>query len=168
MSETFGQEAVLRDILGRNEETIRAFDIKSEIAMLCFVLSVEAGHSFISFADLRTTRPLLALVLFVTFIAALVAYMSVLFPAQNPKLRLSESEGAQRDVARNAYFIPDPRGTTTDDIVRAVTRPDHAHHIAYEILKLSAIRNAKRRRFVSALCITLTFYALLLVVFCSS
>ena len=113
----------MRDILGRNEETIRAFDIKSEIAMLCFVLSVEAGHSFISFADLRTTRPLLALVLFVTFIAALVAYMSVLFPAQNPKLRLSESEGAQRDVARNAYFIPDPRGATTDDIVAPSPAP---------------------------------------------
>ena len=98
MSETFGQEAVLRDILGRNEETIRAFDIKSEIAMLCFVLSVEAGHSFISFADLRTTRPLLALVLFVTFIAALVAYMSVLFPAQIP------SSGYPRVKAHSATW----------------------------------------------------------------
>ena len=81
-----GLEHTLRDILGRSEETVRAFDIKSEIAMLCFVLSVEAGQAFINLSQLGTTRPYLSLVLLVTFIAALFAYMSVLFPAQNPKL----------------------------------------------------------------------------------
>ena len=80
-----GLEHTLRDILGRSEETVRAFDIKSEIAMLCFVLSVEAGQAFINLSQLGTTRPYLSLVLLVTFIAALFAYMSVLFPAQNPQ-----------------------------------------------------------------------------------
>ena len=161
-----GLEHTLRDILGRSEETVRAFDIKSEIAMLCFVLSVEAGQAFINLSQLGTTRPYLSLVLLVTFIAALFAYMSVLFPAQNPKL-LKET-GRQSGDEQNAYFIMDPEGMLPEDIVRSVTRADHAQDIAYEILKLSAIRNAKRSRFIGALWLTFAFYALLLIAACSS
>jgi hypothetical protein len=35
--------------------------------------------------------------------------------------------------------------------------------LASEVLKLSAVRNTKRNRFLGAQCITLTFYAVLLV-----
>ena len=62
----------------------------------------------------------------------------------------------------------DPEGMLPEDIVRSVTRADHAQDIAYEILKLSAIRNAKRSRFIGALWLTFAFYALLLIAACSS
>ena len=118
-----GLEHTLRDILGRSEETVRAFDIKSEIAMLCFVLSVEAGQAFINLSQLRTTRPYLSLVLLVTFIAALFAYMSVLFPAQNPKLLKEtgrQSGDEQKCLLHNGSRGYAPRGYRT---LRHASRP---------------------------------------------
>ena len=64
---------------------------------------------------------------------------------------LLKETGRQSGDEQNAYFIMDPEGMLPEDIVRSVTRADHAQDIAYEILKLSAIRNAKRSRFIGAL-----------------
>ena len=164
MSETTTPESILRDMLRGMEEAIRGLDIKTEIAMLCFVLSVEAAHPLIDLGELRTTRPLLSGLLFVLFIAAVVAYMLVLFPAHNPRINNSNSAADPSKAIRDVYFVPDPESISTDVLVRSVTAADHAHRLAYEILKLSAIRNAKRKRFVGALCITLAFYVLLLLV----
>ena len=163
MSETSAPEPILRDMLRRSEEAIRAFDIKTEIAMLCFVLSVEAVHPFTNLGEIRTTRPLLSGLLFVLFIAAVVAYMLVLFPLHNPKIDKLKTGGDRSDATRDVYFVPEPRGISADILVRAVSAADHSQGLAHEILKLSAIRNAKRMRFVGALCITLAFYASLLI-----
>jgi len=158
------ESQILRDTLLRNEEIIRAFDIKTEIAMLCFILSVEAAHSLSALDVLGTTRPFLSGLLFILFIAALVGYLLVLLPIQNPKLREQKSGGIGSDAARAVYFISDPQNISADELVRSLACSDQAYILAYEILKLSAIRNAKRRRFLGALSITVAFYAVLLVV----
>ena len=163
MSETSAPEPILRDMLRRSEEAIRAFDIKTEIAMLCFVLSVEAVHPLIDLGEIRTTRPLLSGLLFALFIAGVVAYMLVLFPTHNPKIDKLKTGGDRSDATRDVYFVPDPKGISADVLVRAVRAADHSHGLAHEILKLSAIRNAKRKRFVGAFCVTLAFYVLLLI-----
>ena len=121
---------------------------------------MEAAHSFIRYGELQASWPLLAGLLFVVFIAALVAYMLVLFPAHNPELGKGSPRG---NAARDVYFVPDPRALSAEDLVQAVASADHAHNLAHEVLKLAAIRNSKRRRYIGALCLTFVFYALLFV-----
>ena len=62
---------LLRDVI-RASESIRAYDLKAEIGMICFVLSVEAIHVLFDLAKLKAAHPGTALVLFMLFVAALV------------------------------------------------------------------------------------------------
>lgn len=162
MSESLSTEAVLRDVLHATEEVVRALDIKTEIAMLCFVISVEAAEPLGAFEGLGS-RPVLAGLLFALFIAVLIAYMLVLFPVQNPRFAGGGKAGDEvREAIGSIYFVDDPQRVTAGELVRAASRHDHAHDVADEILKVSYIRNSKRRRFICALILTLAFYGVLL------
>ena len=161
MSERMTTASVLSDVLHRNEEIVRALDIKTEVALLCFILSVEAAHSLIDFDVLRTSRPAIAGGLLVFFITTVASYMLVLVPKQNPRIGQHLTPTGAENV-RPSYFVPDPGGVTAEILVSVVDNANHEHDLANEILKLSLIRNSKRRRFIAAMWITFVFYALLL------
>lgn len=163
MTGSFTPEVVLRDILHGTEEIVRALDMKTEIAMLCYVLSVEVAIVLGALEHLRTTQPLVSIVLFVMFIAALISYMMVLVPAHNPRVGKRGTRDAKHGANPAVYFLADPHDMTAQDLISAVSSADYASELANEVLKLSAIRDTKRKRLLLALYLTLAFYVLLLV-----
>ena len=101
-SETEQREHV-RDLLRSSEELVRAYDLKSEIAMLCFVLSIEAMNVIIDLHAIAMRRPLLAGLLFIAFLAAMVGYLGVVAPIfRRMPARANDYS------AVNVFFIADP------------------------------------------------------------
>lgn len=163
MNGSLTPEAVLRDILHGTEEVVRALDMKTEIAMLCYVLSVEVAIVLGALEHLRAAQPLISIALFVMFIVALISYMIVIVPAHSPRVGKGRTPDAEGAASPGVYFLTDPRRTTAQDLVRAVTQADHANELANEVLKLSTIRDTKRKRFLCAIYLTLAFSILLLI-----
>ena len=85
---------------------------------------------------------------------------SVLYPSRSmaPKL------GTRVQNLQRSFYLLEERYPTLDDFIAALDRSDWKIEIAYEIQKLSLLRDIKRRRFVWALRITGTSYALMLFV----
>ena len=72
--------------------------------------------------------------------------------------------GTRVQNLQRSFYLLEERYPTLDDFIAALDRSDWKIEIAYEIQKLSLLRDIKRRRFVWALRITGTSYALMLFV----
>ena len=152
------QLRVLGDTVRATEDTLRAYDLKAEIAMICFVLSIEAINVFISLGKLRDNRPVLCGFLFLLFIAAMVGYMTVLLPIYKRK-----AANAASYLPINIFFVTKTKQLSVDQYLRALDASDVRSEMAQQVIMLSEIRDSKNRRFLFALFITLAFYALVLV-----
>ena len=99
------QLRVLGDTVRATEDTLRAYDLKAEIAMICFVLSIEAINVFISLGKLRDNRPVLCGFLFLLFIAAMVGYMTVLLPIYKRKA-VNAASYTQKEKTPDSEAVP--------------------------------------------------------------
>lgn len=152
------KQALLRDILKSSEEILRAYDLKTEVAMICFVLSVEAIHAFVDLSRLKVMRPGLTLILFLLFLLAMVSYLSVLLPVY--KNRPGDPDHYS---GTNVFFITDPNNVSPGSYLRTLDAIDQRSEMAHQIMLLSEIRNVKHQRFLIALYVTFAFYAVTLL-----
>jgi len=158
MTDQLEQRRILGATILSTEETIRAYDLKAEVAMLCFVLSIEAIHVFVDFGRLKTNGPLVVVSLFGLFIAAMIGYMTVLLPIYKAKPADAESYSST-----NVFFVDEPYRHTVDTYLRTLENVDLRDEMVHQIMMLSEIRNTKHRRFVRAIWITLAFFVVMLV-----
>ena len=153
-SETEQREHV-RDLLRSSEELVRAYDLKSEIAMLCFVLSIEAMNVIIDLHAIAMRRPLLAGLLFIAFLAAMVGYLGVVAPIfRRMPARANDYS------AVNVFFIADPRNVSPEVFLRTLAKTDFLAESARQIMLYAELRNIKHWRFNFGLAASFAFYAL--------
>lgn len=144
----------MHEIIRLSEAAVRAYDTKTEIAMLCFVLSAEAVHIFVDLKGMLGKAPWLASLLFAAFVAALLAFLRVLWPIE----RLGDS-GSGGYVSRAIYF-PFAMTLKAEDYLRNIDDANLELEAAHTILALSRIRDEKRRRLTLAFSLCVVFYLL--------
>ena len=144
---------LLLDALRSAQETVRAFDSKAQIAGAGFIISVTALAGLLR--ELLPTGPpgaTTAVLLALAFIAAIAAFGWVLWPSAVDAKGGGEADGA--------YYVA---GRTTHDVEALVALQDSCdwkRELAFELIAVSSIRDAKQRRFRRAILAALAFYAL--------
>ena len=135
----------LKTALNETQETIRAFDVKSEILAVVLALLI----SFINLAlPEQNVRELFQIYLTATAsvmgLLALLFIGFVLYPANNPAELINISNTS---VAQTFYVTIDKKSIRLSTYLDSVKRTHWKTEIAYEVLKTAAIRDRKRRWF---------------------
>jgi hypothetical protein len=139
----------LLDALRAAQDAVRTFDTKAQIMGIMFILSVNVILTVLDIGPTGTAPSplwiLLALALLV--IGPVVLFAIVLYPGQNP----TEGIAFDRSSVCGTYFVARGKGNDLDGFLGDVGRTDWHREIAFELLKISNLRDIKRQRFLRAL-----------------
>jgi len=152
---------VLLASLQEVHNTIRSYDTKAQVVSIGFIFSLGLITTISSLApELPRFNFILVCFSWLLGILPIVMFGLVLYPSRSmaPKL------GTRVQNLQRSFYLLEERYPTLDDFIAALDKSDWKIEIAYEIQKLSLLRDMKRKRFVWALRITGTSYALMLLV----
>tara|TARA_X000000950_G_C13555207_1_gene513256 strand:- start:95 stop:622 length:528 start_codon:yes stop_codon:yes gene_type:complete len=152
---------VLLASLQEVQNAIRSYDTKAQVVSIGFIFSLGLITTISSLApELPEFNFILVCFSWLLGVLPIVMFGSVLYPSRSmaPKL------GTRVQNLQRSFYLLEERYPTLDDFIAALDRSDWKIEIAYEIQKLSLLRDIKRRRFVWALRITGASYALMLFV----
>ena len=148
-TETNHSLALLRDALTEAQMTVRAYDTKAQIVGVGYIFALGVitrfENLFDKSADLNLLR--VAAAWFIV-ILPIVLFGYVLYPSRRVAPRLDEEERAGIDHV--LYVIPG-RQHSIAQLKDAAARCDPHNEVAYELLKVSMLRDMKRMRFLRAL-----------------
>lgn len=141
---------LLKDSLKDAQDTVRAYDTKAQIVGVGYILSlnvISQVGQIIPDKSLQTN--LLSIFIPWAFvIVPIILFGWVLFPTRNTsKLLGPTSERASKHIL---FFEPSPKNTVAA-LKAAVLESDPLDEVAYELLKVSKLREIKRSRFLRAL-----------------
>ena len=142
----------LKQMVAFTEGNVRSYDTKAQISLAAFVLSANPLVAVINSACGTSVRDVL-MILVVVYIAAILAYMWVLWPVAPPQQRLTEGLGA-----KNLFYIHNPMAVAGAQYAERLKGLDVEPELTAEALKLAHIRKVKARRFKAALIATLIAY----------
>jgi hypothetical protein len=141
-------ETMLRDALGEAQATVRAYDTKAQIVGVGYIFSLGIVSQVSEF--LPQTAEINASFVIGSWglvILPILLFGFVLYPTRKtaPKLD-SETGGIQR------LLYVEPNGNDGPDAyIKALQHCDMAREYAYELFKVSKLRELKRHRFLRAL-----------------
>ncbi len=134
--------------LNEAQQTIRAYDTKAQIVGVGFIFSVTMISRILE--NLPVERLFdVAYVIggFVLLIGPVALFGSVLYPTRRTAPK-TQSDASQ--IRKNFYFSS-ANGRDLTSYLRDIDNVDWRAELAYEITRLSGLRDLKRRRFLSAL-----------------
>lgn len=141
--------ALLRETLTEAQATVRAYDTKAQIVGVGYVFALgivgtveklvprsgDTDWMGVTFAWLVVILPIL-----------LFGY--VLYPSRKTAPRLDEDPVKRPEFV---LYVETDRHTNVSELTEAVARCDPVNEYAFEVLKLSKLRELKRQRFLRAL-----------------
>jgi hypothetical protein len=155
----------LQKIIDETQETVRAYDIKAEI--LAIILTLVIGiinftlvNNFNSVVSIKYTALITtALGVIALFVDGLVLY---------PKKDVFKAIQTNNYKPKRTYFVnmeTTPTFNNIDIYVDEIDSTDWKHELAYEVLKISLIRDRKHQCFVWALRLSgLTFLGIIILI----
>lgn len=142
--------ALLKDSLKDAQDTVRAYDTKAQIVGVGYIFSLNVISQVGQIIPDKPmdTNVFSILVPWAFVIIPIVLFGWVLYPTRNTsKLLRASSERASKHIL---FFEPSPKNTVAA-LKAAVLEADPIDEVAYEILKVSKLREIKRSRFLRAL-----------------
>ena len=140
--------ACLLAALTELQNTIRAYDTKAQIMGIGFLFSMGMIANFLSKIDIERIYSVPYLIAgFILLLGPVVLFGLVLHPSRRTDPRLQSSLTGVRQCF---YFVGDGQRTPESFLADTVSA-DWRREIVYEIAKLSALRDLKRRRFLRAM-----------------
>jgi hypothetical protein len=141
----------LKEAIAFTEASIRAFDTKAQIATAAFILSMSPLWSILNTTcPDASSRPIVA-ALVCGFVSTIMTYFFVLWPVR--KLQ----EAIRNIRTKGLFYVHNPAAAASTYPAR-LKELSVEPELAGELLKLSAIRDKKARRFYHALSVTGLFY----------
>lgn len=140
---------ILQDSLAEARTSVRSYDIKAQIVGVgyAFALGVVAGTG--DWFPKRADGDLLPIVVFWGIVMApLILFGFVLHPTRKTAPKLDVTSGNQPEFV---LFVDPTKHRNVEALKTAAQRCDPLTEYAYEILKVSKLRELKRARFVRAL-----------------
>ncbi len=140
--------SLLRDSLGEAQSTVRAYDTKAQIVGIGYIFAlgiVGRWEDLFPKADVNVGYVLVA---WGVVIISIVLFAYVLYPSRKMAPKLANESTV--DVDHILYIDPKKFGSV-EELKVAVDRCDPINEVAFELLKVSKLRELKRRRFLRAL-----------------
>ncbi|MCG8544851.1 MAG: hypothetical protein MJE12_11650 [Alphaproteobacteria bacterium] len=130
------------------QDTIRAYDTKAQIVGVGFIFSIGIITAFAGrFLPDEMVNPAQVVVFWVVAIGPIVMFGAVLYPTRKVAPKLGDRVPSVNFLY---YYRPD-QPAALNDYIKDLHRADWVSEIGYEIVKLSGLREIKRRRFLWAL-----------------
>jgi len=144
-------EIAFRCLLSALDEThasIRAYDTKAQIVGIGFIFSIGVLSNLIANFEIEREYGILYLLIgFLLLIGPVILFGAVLFPSR----KIAPSLGTSADTVRHCYYY---QSDTTDNLQTVLdnqNKADWQKEITYELMKVSLLRDLKRKRFIRAL-----------------
>ena len=160
-SEVSTQRQYLLASLEEAQATVRAYDTKAQIVGIGYTFALNIVATVIGGLPGYGNEGLVYVVLFwAVVMAPLFFFGYVLYPSRRtaPKVNDDTENGVER-----VLYVQTARHRTVADLQSAVSKADWLAELAYEVLKVSKLREQKRLRFIVALYATVCSFALLAV-----
>src|SRR5215468_6052520 len=150
----------LKQAIAFTEWTIRSFDIKAQISIAAFVLSMTPLWSILTSACPRAASSPLVAVLLVLLVVTILLFGYVIWPVTLAPAKLTG--GWQ---TRGLFYVANPNQLTASQYAERLKDLTIEEELAAETLKLAYIREIKSGRFKTALKAAVVFYAWAIVCF---
>ncbi|MEM7222215.1 MAG: hypothetical protein AAF495_04510 [Pseudomonadota bacterium] len=154
---------MLRASLAEAQATVRSYDTKAQIVGIGYIFALGVLGRFQEWMPENPDMdPLIAtLVAWAVVILPILLFGYVLYPSRKMAPRLDTKPGAE--LQQVMYVDPNKLGSVAD-LKAAAERSDPLTEVAFELLKVSKLREMKRRRFLRALfaaafCFIVIFFA---------
>jgi hypothetical protein len=155
------QRQYLQVSLEEAQATVRAYDTKAQIVGIGYTFALNIVANVIGgLPGSGGEGPIFVLLFWAVVMAPLFLFGYVLYPSRRsaPLVNDDTEAGLERTL-----YVQTSRYKTVTDLQAAVARADWQAELAYEVLKVSKLREQKRLRFITALYATmLSFGALAL------
>lgn len=140
---------LLKQIVAFTEANVRAYDVKSQIALAAFVLTANPIVGMATFGCTQAGAKSVLMLLLPAFLVTILVYLWVLWPVVPPASLRSGS------AAQDLFFIKTPENFVSGEFERRLEKMAPFAELTHEALKLAYIRNVKARRFKAALISTI-------------
>ncbi|MGE0253962.1 MAG: hypothetical protein AB7N54_16145 [Alphaproteobacteria bacterium] len=151
----------LLEALRSANETARSYDTKAQISGLMLILSINPLFLVLNrLAGDSAPDAYLVIALLSLLILNVCLFGAVLMPQRNPFGRIRFDRGS----VRHTFYVAasDPRGL--EQRVADARQTDWESELQFEIMKVSAIRDAKHARFMAAMAAAAVSYVLIIVI----
>ncbi len=140
---------LLRESLTEAQATVRAYDTKAQIVGVGYAFALGIVASTSDWFPKTTEHAIIPILVFWGIVMApLFLFGYVLYPTRRTAPKVDGDTAAS--LERILYLDPD-KHSTIDAIVAAAARSTRTDEFAYELLKVSKLRELKRIRFIRAL-----------------
>lgn len=128
------------------QDNIRTYDTKAQIVGIGFIFTIGMVIKFNTWSDATTNWQLTAMILtWVAIIVPAACFGSVLYPTR----RVAPQVLKNKEVVKGLFYMNDVDDVS--DYVGQLNSMDIEQELSYELLKVSYLRDLKRRRFLQAM-----------------
>jgi hypothetical protein len=153
--------SLLRDSLAEAQDTVRAYDTKAQIVGVGYILALGVAGNFEALLPEASELNLLTLSVACVAILPILLFGFVLYPSRKSAEKFAnQSEATPEHVL---YVDPTKLGSVKA-LKEAVGRCDPIIEVSFELLKVSQLRDLKRRRFLRALFSTAVLFLFIVAV----
>lgn len=140
---------LLRDSLNEAQATVRSYDTKAQIVGVGYIFALGiVGRIGEAFERTTEVNVVYVMVAWGIVILPILLFGFVLYPSRKSAPLLSNES---TENLGHVLYVDPSRHAGIDELMRAASRADAIQELAFELLKVSRLRELKRRRFLRAL-----------------
>jgi hypothetical protein len=159
MSTKKDKETFLYSALKEAQDNIRTYDTKAQIVGIGFIFTIGMIIKSIN-VDFYQLGTLTTIIIWILMLGPIVLFASVLYPTR----KLAPSILRNRKNVKALYYLNPKEIDSVDSFIKQVDEIEIEEELAYELLKVSVLRDLKRKRFLKAMMFASLSFAILLIV----
>ena len=141
--------SVLRDSLGEAQTTVRAYDTKAQIVGIGYIFALGIVTQFEGlFPKTSEISVVYVLVAWGVVVLPILLFGFVLYPSRKTAPKLEHEPTAK---LKHILYVDTKKLGSVTELMEAAGRCDPLSEVAFELLKVSKLRELKRQRFLRAL-----------------
>jgi hypothetical protein len=130
------------------QDNIRTYDTKAQIVGIGFIFTIGLLFKLVEFIEVSNGYNfVLMLVTWTLVIIPAVLFGSVLYPTRKVAPKVTKN----KQVVKGLFYMNLFEVESVNDYVHKLNSMDVAQELSYELLKVSYLRDLKRKRFLQAL-----------------
>lgn len=153
------QQRFLQASLEEAQATVREYDTKAQIVGIGYTFALNIVAAVVGgLPGAGAEGPVFVILFWCIIMAPLFCFGYVLYPSRRTVAGL---QGSPEQGVERTLYVQTARHQTVGELRAAVARADWTAELAYEVLKVSKLREQKRLRFIAALYATVISFMIL-------
>ena len=144
--------SLLSNALNEANTAVRAYDTKAQIAAVGYIFSLGVAGQILNYIERDVTlNGMKVIAVWILFMVPILQFGKVLYPTR----------GALKTSWPSVLFARKPDEIDPEAFIKAAHDCDPFNEVSRELLRVSKVRETKRKRFIAGMVLTMTAYAAL-------